>query len=333
MSSQSEPVPPPVPGEPPRIAGFWRRVLGICIDSLILGLVGWTFGLFFFDAFVQIGSKGRLIGFCVALVYFSLMNSRLFGGRTIGKLVVGTKVVRRDGTPIDLPRSIVRYLVLGIPFFLNGAQFSQAAIMSWVGVLVSILLFGLGGSILYLIVFNRRTRQSLHDLIVGSFVVRRNSPVAPITATTWKGHYVVVAIILIGSAALPIVGSALANKPFFKTIMAVQATVEKEPEVESASVTEGVSWYSQPGPQPSRVTGIIVTVRVRQKLDDYNPLANKIAQDVLATHPNAQQKDRITIIISYGYDIGIFKSWRLTAFSFSPADWEKRGGSQPIIRT
>jgi uncharacterized RDD family membrane protein YckC len=325
MPDASEPVPPPLPGQV-RIAGFWQRVIAALIDGAILGLVGSALGFLFFDTFVRIGVWGRLIGFCIALVYFSLMNSGLFGGGTIGKHLIRTKVVSRDGTLLGLGRSTVRYLVLGIPFFLNGARISQQTLRSWVGVVISILIFGVGLSILYLIVFNRRTRQSLHDLIVGSFVVRRDSPVAPITATMWNGHYVVVVIILIVSAiALPLM-SSLANQPFFQRLLVVQQAVQKEPEVDSAAVMEGVNWFKKEGSASSSTTAITVTVTVREKLDDYQPLANKIAWIVLQSDSQARQKDQIVVVVAYGWDIGIAKYWRANRFNLSPADLEKRGG-------
>ena len=44
-------------------------------------------------------------------------------------------------------------------------------------------------------------------------------------------------------------------------------------------------------------------------------------------HQRGREKDRISIIIVYGYDIGISSFWRTTPFSFSPSEWEKRLGA------
>jgi len=323
METQPNSMPPPLPGEAV-IAGVWRRFLGVFFDSLVLGAFGCVLGFFFVDVFVEIGAWGRLLGFCIAFVYFGFMNSRLFGGQTIGKRVARTKVVNRRGTPLTLIRSTTRYLILGVPFFLNGARLPQQVIMSWFGTLLAVLVFGFGASIIYLIIFNRRTRQSLHDLIVGSFVVKRDSPPVPVSATVWKGHYVVVAIVLIASAVLPQLLSPLARNEFFRPLLALQQQIQKEPEVGYAGVFEGANMFKPYGGQAVRTSSLEVTVIPRKKLDDYNALANKVARVILQNHQRAREKDRISIIIVYGYDIGISSFWRKTPFSFSPSEWEKR---------
>jgi uncharacterized RDD family membrane protein YckC len=326
MPDSPQPVPPPLPTEI-RIAGFWQRVVAGLVDSIILGLVGVGLGAVFSDKFVQLGVWGRLVGFCITLVYFGLMNSRLFGGGTIGKHLIRTKVVRRDGTQLGVGRSMRRYILLGAPFFLNHARIPQQMLMSWVGNLVSIVLFGVGGSIFYLIIFNRRTRQSLHDLVVGSFVVKRDSPVAPITAAIWKGHIVIVVMILLASAIAPPLMSAVAKRPFFQKLLIVQQAVQKEPGVDSVAVMEAVNSFTRWGGPSSRTTSIIVSVTVHEKLDDYQPLANKIARIVLQNDPEAQQKDQIAVVVAYGWDIGIARYWQAKRFSFSPADLAKLGGT------
>src|SRR4051812_8490390 len=103
-------IPPSVPTPEPQIAGFWQRVLGLLIDGAILGLLGMLLGLFFWDTFVTLGPWGRLVGFVIAMLYFVPMNSRVFGGQTLGKRIVGSRVVDRNGRSISLFRSTVRYL-------------------------------------------------------------------------------------------------------------------------------------------------------------------------------------------------------------------------------
>ena len=58
-----------------------------------------------------------------------------------------------------------------LPFFLNGVFTDRP----WLGELAVFVVFVWGGAIVYLFLFNRRTRQSLHDLICGTFVVRKKA--------------------------------------------------------------------------------------------------------------------------------------------------------------
>lgn len=114
-----------------------------------------------------------------------------------------------------------------MPYFLNGAHVSQQWMMSWFGIVFSVLVFGFGASIIYLFLFNRRTRQSLHDLIAGSFVLKSDAPEGPVTVKIWRGHYVVVAILLMGAAVLPELVAPMAKNEFFKPLLALQQEIER----------------------------------------------------------------------------------------------------------
>lgn len=104
----------------PEIAGFWRRIFAFVIDCLLLGVVGWMLGAIFFDVLARMGSYARLIGFAIALAYFGIGNSRLGSGQTLGKRLLGLRVVDGHHAILSLPRSLARYVVLGIPFFVGG---------------------------------------------------------------------------------------------------------------------------------------------------------------------------------------------------------------------
>ena len=198
---------------PPRaIAGFWRRLLAMLVDSMILGIAGLVIAYPFRDQLVHWGPWGRLLGFVVALGYFGCLNSKLAGGQTPGKRLLKVKVVDAAGAPLSLGRSLVRFLPLGAAWFLNGLPLpSSAAEIPVVGYLLSIAVFGVGLSIVYLYVFNRRTRQSLHDLLVGSYVVKADANSEVRAQRPWAAHYAVCATLLVASAAAPLVAERFVN--------------------------------------------------------------------------------------------------------------------------
>src|SRR6202008_43320 len=105
-----------------------------------------------------------LLGFGIAALYFVPLNGPLGRGQTVGKKALGIRVVSKGGAPLGLAKSFVRSLVLMAPYFLNGAPIPLSVVDIGGGILFSEAIFGLGLSILYLIAFNARTRQSLHDL-------------------------------------------------------------------------------------------------------------------------------------------------------------------------
>ena len=111
-------------GMPPAhrtISGFWRRLLAIVLDGLILGIVGFVSGLFFFDFYARLGSWGRMIGFGVDSIYFGVLNSGIGKGQTVGKRIMKIEVTNKFGEHITLGQSLLRNTILGAPFFLNGA--------------------------------------------------------------------------------------------------------------------------------------------------------------------------------------------------------------------
>jgi uncharacterized RDD family membrane protein YckC len=318
-------VPPPSPIViEPQIAGFWQRFFGFWIDGILLGLVGCGLGFFFFDYFANLGALGRIIGFVIALLYFVPLNSRIGSGRTIGKFLVRTRVVGRDGKPVGLGRSFIRYLVLAIPFLLNGAPLPPSIYQGPLLPVLSVVVFGLGGSIIYLLIFNARTRQSLHDLIAGTYVVGYSSELDPVTVKVWRGHIVPVCLIMVIAVAVPFATRPLMNTDFFKPILALQERIMKEPEVSYATVFEGTTKFRSNKLSVTKSL-LTVTVKVRQKPADFDQEADKIAAIVLSgDYPRALEKDRITISVVYGFDIGIARLWSSRVVPHSPKEWQDR---------
>jgi uncharacterized RDD family membrane protein YckC len=312
--------------EAPRvIAGFWRRVFGVFIDSLILGACGLVLGFLFSEVFMQMGPWGRIVGFLIALLYFGFMNSRIFVGQTLGKRVAKTKVVNRNGEPLGLVKSFLRYTILGVPFFLNNSHLPPQLLACWIGTLFSVLVFGFGGSIIYLIIFNCRTRQSLHDLIVDSYVVKSDVPKSEVTMKMWKGHYLVVVIVLLASIILPsFLFAKFGNSDFFKPLLSLQQKIMEEPEVSYAGVIEGQSFFSSPSTGTKKTTNLAITAYLKARVPDQEMLANKIAEIAFQNHPRASQKDSVSVNLVYGYDIGIWSSWRSHGYRYSPQEWKKR---------
>ena len=87
-----------------------------------------------------------------ALYATVLMSSR--AGATLGMQVMGLRIVTVDGRPVSFGRALGRYLALVFTF----------------------LTFGIG----YLIQVFTRRRQTLHDLIAGTMVVRLRPETGPV---------------------------------------------------------------------------------------------------------------------------------------------------------
>lgn len=301
------------------ISGFWRRVVAFFVDTLILGVVGLVLGLLLESFFAQMGAWGRLVGFSIALIYFGVMNSSIVGGQTIGKRALKIRVVGSENVPIGFERSVVRYLILATPFSLNGAQFSNEVMLSYLIYPLSLIVFGGIFSILYLYIFNRVTRQSLHDLVVGTYVVNASAEKREV-GKVWNVHVAVVVILFIASAIAPAFTAQLHQSKPFKGMLAVQSALSNDPDVAYATVSSGSSTFSSPNEGPKKVTYVSGQVFLRTKNVADTGLARRLAAVVVENDPEALKKDTIQINMIYGYDIGIAASWSSHAHNFKPLE-------------
>lgn len=273
------------------------------------------------------GGWERFIGFGIALLYFVPLNSRLGGGRTIGNRALGIRVVSKTGEPLSVGRAFVRAFVLFLPFFANGAPIPMWLLQSVGGVLFSEIVFGLGLAIFYLIAFNAKTRQSLHDLVAGSYVVRVGSEAAD-KPKTWGGHYVVVALIFILVGVVPMLLTNVVKAWLGNEIFAAYEAIQQQPEVAAASVISGkaVFW----GNSGQRVvTGVTVNIRLNRRVESFDAEADRLVGILLQKYPEAGTKDSITVALSVGYDLGIWSRFNRQGFNYSPAQWRQRLEATP----
>ena len=300
------------------ISSFWRRIGAALVDILLLGTVGAILGLFFSSVFIEMGAWGRLVGLAIALAYFGVGNSRLFDGQTFGKRLLKIKVVDRSNHCISLPRSILRYLILAIPFYLNGLPVNglsgESGQVFWTYVL-SFLVFGMILSLLYLYIFNRNTRQSLHDLIFGTYVVYDDVDPQPI-ADFWQPHYRFVGAILGLALVLPYIAENLVQSEAFEGMSDVQAAVLAHPTIEEVGVSVGFSTRSAVGKDTITVHYLSVVAKINSGDINDSELAKLIAEQAAALYPNASEKDVVTVTFVTGYDIGIFSSTEQHTHSF-----------------
>lgn len=302
------------------ICGFWKRILALFLDGVFLGIIGVLLGILFGKQFAQIGGWGRLVGFLIALGYFGVLNSYLGKGQSIGKRITKIRVIDEDGECISLNRSLLRSTVLELPFFLNGIMLAPSILMSPVGTIIGLIIFGIGGGIIYFYIFNRQTRQSLHDLICRTYVVKA-SAMGPVTVgQIARLHYIVFAIFIVGILIFSTVLSPrLAKKEIFVELIGLQENLYKMGKVSNAFVNIGKSF----GPKGSS-NYVSANVIYKEKSADFKKVAEQVAEVILKVYPKAKTKDIIGVTVTYGYDIGIASYWRRYSEGLSPAEWEKR---------
>jgi uncharacterized RDD family membrane protein YckC len=120
-------------------AGFWRRFAAVVIDGVILVIPSWAF-----DKIIPYAG-GIIFGF----IYYPLfMTSPLQA--TPGKAIMGIAVLDENGQTLSMKAAIIRYL----------------------STFLSALLLCIG----YLMNLFTVKRQTLHDMIASSVVIKKTAP-------------------------------------------------------------------------------------------------------------------------------------------------------------
>jgi uncharacterized RDD family membrane protein YckC len=137
--SRAIPVPFP-PAAPPfsgvRYAGFWIRFLARLIDGMVLGMAGLILRLpllLMLGLRPELGYRFGMTPVLGAAMGISLVVNLAVGmayevyfvstrGATPGKMALGLKIIRSDGSPISPGLALGRYWahwISGIPFFIG----------------------------------------------------------------------------------------------------------------------------------------------------------------------------------------------------------------------
>ena len=173
-----------------RHAGAGRRLLAFLIDQFVIFLYLWLiiyvmadilsfdFNLFnyfdedFFDyqAFLEIIFTILMF----PAFFYSLWTEMLFNGQTIGKMVMGTRVVKIDGYKAGFPEYFTRWSFRFIDFWTG--MFLLLFMIPVVGeeaaYIMAMLLMFLSGLVAFIFVINTNNAQRLGDIVAGTTVLK-----------------------------------------------------------------------------------------------------------------------------------------------------------------
>jgi uncharacterized RDD family membrane protein YckC len=288
------------------IAGFWRRIGAFVFDTVVLALLAGVVWWIWPAQVVALGSTGRWVGFGVALLYFGLFNSRLCNGQTPGKILLRIRVVGADGQPITVPRALVRQVVLGLPFYMNGAWL-PAVFENTLALMMAATLVVFGGlfAIYYLYLFNRRSRQSLHDLAVRTWVVDEEPEAAALAAPPlWRGHWIPVGLVALAALVAPVFLAPLAKTQPFVDMSATAQALMTEPEVRGAKVMLRTAWNTGQGSSKQ----LVAVVQVAEPIHLNEAVARRVAERVASSYPDAASYPTRVVQMHWGFDLGVL-SW------------------------
>lgn len=288
------------------LSGFWTRVWALLIDSLILGILGFILGFPFENFFISLGESAKLIGWIISLAYFSILNSKLNNGQTLGKKIMKIQVTDIEGKTIDLKTSFLRSLVLTTPFFLNGFKIPGSDAFSVINIIQSIIIFASGLGIIVFYIFNKETRQSLHDIITKTYVVRghRNHAVTMMLPLKKLPFY------LTGGLLFLIIITSLYNfnsDSEIKELIPVYEKISQQNHVLRATISMN---YFPPNKKP--VYTISIKTDQKQKFNDdmdNDPVVKKAVETFISSNIYKTDQSILNVVIGSGFDIGIARQY------------------------
>jgi len=321
-----------------KIAGFWRRLLAALLDGVILAVPAYLIGFQFFDQLAAMGQNARFIGAAVALLYFGLLNSSVGGGQTLGKRVMGIRVVGASGEAIGVLRSIARWFVLALPYYLNGMDLTpfagsdDAQTVALLGALAAFVVIGLGGAHVYLYIFNRKTRQSLHDLMLETYVVRAPSS-GEVGVRVWPMHVAIaLAFIAAGGLVLPAALRPLADRMVgdetFEALRQLESDIEALPGIERAVLSTESVTTTEPDKATSTTSYLSVTVYLRQRISAAEPMMKDVARVVLKRAPELLDQQQLRIVVATSFDLGLVQATDSVWASATADQWRDALGDQ-----
>jgi uncharacterized RDD family membrane protein YckC len=315
--SDSLPEGLPVSELPTRVVpSFWRRIFAFLIDIVITAVPCALVGFAFYRFFAESKLAGELLGFIITLPYFALLGGCLAGGQTLGQRVVRIRVVNRDGGCLSLRRSFLRYLILLTPFQLSEAEIPASA-PAGLKILVSWLLPVLIVVMVCLYLFNVRTRQSLHDLAVGAYIVDANTKGQIETKMLWKWHWAVLGgSLFVAAVSAGVIVGELGKSNSVGELMSVQRAVLDSGKVQAARVQIGKNRTNG-----QTTTRMVVYVNWNGQPGNYDLASTEIAASILRADPEASRLDYIGVGFTEGLKIGFMNFSKNRVVMRRPADW------------
>jgi uncharacterized RDD family membrane protein YckC len=131
--------------------GALIRLLGILIDVILLSIVNFIIG--------RITPVPSWTLLAVGFVYFVGFWS--WRGQTIGKMLIGVKIVKLDGSAINIGNAILRYLFYLVPIYTPIIYFStRIPLVPILLPILSLIIIGLSSK-----------KRGIHDMIAGTCVI------------------------------------------------------------------------------------------------------------------------------------------------------------------
>lgn len=305
------------------LATRFKRFLGFLIDVLVLGIVGYISGFLFEHFYIAIGGYGKIIGFLISMVYFSVFDSKLFNGQTIGKKIVKIKVVNQQNETITIGNSIFRSLFYSLTILLNGISFPNFKYLPVI-IIIGIILFSLFVLEAWLFIFNRSTGQTLHDLLSKTYVVD-SSNTQVIDKTNNNKVFRLVIIIPIVISVLVVGSNLYIKKTNFNDMLYLVDVIQNQLSVRNTTINKSVTKYY--GTNDSAESNyILINCYKTNQNESSDELSLMIADIIINSNLVYKESESLIIVVNSGFDIGIAQKNKYVKFNKPFSVWKEELG-------
>lgn len=243
----------------------FSRIFAFMIDLIILGAACAVLSKYLIPYFPHSAFLFHCLGTLLCVFYFAFFNSNIGGAKTIGKMICGIHVTNLSNQTISFIKSCARSSIAILPlcFIAYLQPFAQLSIP--INILTALLISMLFISV-YLVIFNRHTSQSLHDVISKTQIQNKAQSFFS-QQPIWKAHtYIALGLVFI------IVAASLWR------YTQSEAAIEHAPSVLSKNIKSlsVEQRYVTLGEARSQSNVLIFSVNANQALDDRDFLIEQI---------------------------------------------------------
>ncbi len=304
--------------EYPIYGRFWRRVLATVIDWMIIGLIGIIIGFVFHSLLARIGSYGFLVGMFIASIYFGMMNSKKYGGQTIGKKICKLRVVDSNQEVLSFRQSIPRFLILITPLILYWVGKFDLSITLELGVGLNVIIISSYVLWLVLIITNKRTHQGIHDLCIGSYVVNTDAYPKQ-NLMKWQNSGLLNASLI--AITISIIVTLFQLKFFssendFVDLRPIKSQIDKLPLVVESGIARSTTTTYLDNQADRTIEFVQLSILldknilIDNNIQDFSrvKLVKEAVRIILNNYQDINKLDYIQVNLIYGFDIGIASS-------------------------
>jgi hypothetical protein len=303
------------------ISGFWRRFIAFVLDVIVLGIAGQLTALALASVLFEIGPYARIPGQLLVFLYFALMDSSLGDGKTVGKRMMRIAVRDARGQPIGIGRSMLRTSIWLIPQTLNGWNLSL--LVTPIGAsIATLIVFGVGGAVIATMIFNRRSRPGLHDMLTHTYVLHLEGMPVDSLPPASRRQWILSGVMLSLAVAVIVVGYII--WPHFKTKLEPITNLQHTLETDSRFFSVGVADQTFFGQSKKRhLLRINVWVKGVPTESQRTKLMNDIARQAVRVR-QADQYDLLRIELTSAYDFGIASGFKTSYDGETVNTWRER---------